>query len=266
MNRITLAPTTLPSTPPLEYIAAASQAGFQGLGFRLHKSPAYPNWVDWLGDAALRREVKSALASAGQEMVESLSYYLLPDLDLDEMKPSLEYAAELGATYALLIGRDDDWSRQRDNFGRFCDVAAGYGLTVAIEAPVGTLSPISAAFRVIEETGRQNAVVCIDPTAFLRAGDTPDVLAGRDARLLPYTQINDGKREGGGRMRPGDGEANVDALLDALPAEIPLSLEWPAPKDATRGAAEWAQFAMDGTRRFLSEYYAAREREGVRPL
>jgi sugar phosphate isomerase/epimerase len=258
VNRITLAPTTLPNTPPLDFIRAASSAGFEGLGFRLHKSPAYPNWVDWLGDAALKREVKIALQDAGQEMVESLSYYLLPDLDLDEMKPSLEYAADLGATYALVIGRDEDWSRQRDNFGRFCDVAASFGLTAAIEAPVGTLSPISAAFRVIEESGRTNAVVCIDPTAFLRAGDSPETLSGRDPVLLPYTQINDGKREGGGRIRPGDGEARVDALLDALPIDVPLSLEWPAPKDSTVSADEWARFAMDGTRRFLSEYYAAR--------
>jgi sugar phosphate isomerase/epimerase len=258
MNRITLAPTTLPSTPPLEFIQAAVGAGFEGLGFRLHKSPAYPNWQDWLGDGPLKREVKSALSAAGQEMVESLSYYLLPELDLEEMKPSLEYAADLGATYALVIGRDPEWSRQRDNFGRFCDVAAGYGLTAAIEAPVGTLSPISAAFRVIAETGRKNAVVCIDPTALLRAGDTPAALDGTNAALLPYTQINDGKREGGGRMRPGDGDADVDALLDALPANVPVSLEWPAPKDSTETAAEWAKFAMAGTRRFLSEHYAGR--------
>ena len=39
-------------------------------------------------------------------------------MDLDEYRPSLEYAAELGATYALVIGRDPDWSRQRDIFGR----------------------------------------------------------------------------------------------------------------------------------------------------
>jgi sugar phosphate isomerase/epimerase len=258
MNRITLAPTTLPNTPPLEFIQAATSAGFEGLGFRLHKSPAYPNWRDWLGDAALKREVKSALDGAGQEMIESLSYYLLPDLDLDEMKPSLEYAADLGATYALVIGRDDDWSRQRDNFGRFCDVAATYGLTAAIEAPVGTLSPISAAFRVIQESGRKNAVVCIDPTAFLRAGDTPESLSGSNPALLPYTQINDGMREGGGRMRPGDGEAHVDALLDALPADVPVSLEWPAPRDSNHAAEEWATFAMQGTRRFLTEYYAGR--------
>jgi sugar phosphate isomerase/epimerase len=191
-------------------------------------------------------------------MVESLSYYLLPEMDLDEMKPSLEYAADLGATYALVIGRDDDWSRQRDNFGRFCDVAASYGLTAAIEAPVGTLSPISVAFRVIDEAARQNAVVCIDPTAFLRAGDEPRVLDGRNPALLPYTQINDGRREGGGRMRPGDGDARVGDLLDALPAQVPLSLEWPAAKDTNYVAADWAKQAIEGTRRFLTEYYASR--------
>jgi sugar phosphate isomerase/epimerase len=258
MNRITLAPTTLPSTPPLEFVKAAAAAGFEGLGFRLHRSPAYPNWVDWLGDAALKREVKTALAGAGQEMIESLSYYLLPEMDLDEMKPSLEYAAELGATYALVIGRDDDWSRQRDSFGRFCDVAASYGLIAAIEAPVGTLSPISAAFNVIDESGRKNAVVCIDPTALMRAGDTPEGLGVYAAGLMPYTQINDGKREGGGRLRPGDGDARVDALLDALPNNVPVSLEWPAPKDSNYTAEEWAKLSIDGTRRFLSEYTASR--------
>jgi sugar phosphate isomerase/epimerase len=258
VNRITLAPTTLPDTPPLETIRAAVSAGFEGLGFRLHKSPAYPNWHDWLGDTPLKRDVKSALASSGQELIESLSYYLLPDLELDEMKPSLEYAADLGATYALVIGRDPEWSRQRDSFGRFCDVAAGYGLVAAIEAPVGTLSPISAAFRVIAESGRKNAVVCIDPTALLRAGDTPATLHGINPALLPYTQINDGKRDGGGRMRPGDGEAGVAALLDVLPENIPVSLEWPAPKDSNVTAAEWASFAMAGTRRFLTAYYADR--------
>jgi sugar phosphate isomerase/epimerase len=258
VNRITLAPTTLPDTPPLEFIQAAVSAGFEGLGFRLHKSPAYPNWVNWLADAALRRDVKQALWDSGQEMIESLSYYLLPDFDLDEMRPSLEYAADLGATYALVIGRDDDWPRQRDNFARFCDAAAEYRLIAAIEAPVGTLSPVDAAFRVIQETGRTNAVVCIDPTAFLRAGDTPDSLKGRDHALLPYTQLNDGKREGGGRMRPGDGEANLDAFLAALPANIPLSLEWPAPKDSNYTADAWAKFSIEGTRRFLNEYSARR--------
>ncbi len=260
MNRITLAPTTLPDTPPLEFIQAAASAGYDGLGFRLHKSPAYPNWVDWLADASLKREVKRALADSGQEMVESLSYYLLPEMDLQEYRASLEFAAELGATYALVIGRDPDWSHQRDAFGEFCDVAAEYGLIAAIEAPVGTLSPISKAFQVIEESGRSNAAVCIDPGAFMRAGDTPPLLSGRDPGLMPYTQINDIKREGGGRVRPGDGDAEVGTLLDALPADLPLSLEWPAPKDSNYSAEAWARTALEGTRRFLTDYYAQRAR------
>jgi sugar phosphate isomerase/epimerase len=258
LNKITLAPTTLPTTPPLEFIQAATSVGYDGLGLRLHKSPAYPNWENWLGDDALKREVKAALERSGQRMVESLSYYLSPEFDLDEMRPSLEYAAELGAAYALVIGRDDNWSRQRDNFARFCDAAADYQLVAAIEAPVGTLSPIANAFRVISETGRTNVAVCIDPTAFLRAGDTADTLSGYDPRLLPYTQINDGKRDVRERVRPGDGDARVGELLDALPKDISLSLEWPAPRDSSYEATEWARTALEGTRRFLDDYYASK--------
>ena len=77
-------------------------------------------------------------------------------------------------------------------------------------------------------------------------------------RLLPYTQINDGKREGGGRVRPGNGDARVDALLDALPISVPVSLEWPAPKESNYTAEEWAILAIEGTRRFLSAYEASR--------
>jgi sugar phosphate isomerase/epimerase len=117
---------------------------------------------------------------------------------------------------------------------------------------------VANAFRVIEESGRQNAVVCVDPTALLRAGDTPADLAGRAPRLLPYAQLNDGKREGGGRLRPGDGDANLNAYLDALPDNLPLSLEWPAPKESSYSAVEWATFAIQGTQRFLSDYYTTR--------
>jgi hypothetical protein len=84
------------------------------------------------------------------------------------------------------------------------------------------------------------------------------VLHGRDARLLPYSQLNDGKREGGPRLRPGDGEAHVDALLNALPPDVPLSLEWPPPAGSELSAAAWAKFAFDGAQRFLSEYRAQR--------
>ena len=39
MNKIALAPTTLPHSPPLEYIDAAVRAGYDGIGIRLFRSP-----------------------------------------------------------------------------------------------------------------------------------------------------------------------------------------------------------------------------------
>jgi len=74
--------------------------------------------------------------------------------------------------------------------------------------------------------------------------------------LLPYTQINDGKRDDRARLRPGDGDAEVGKLLDALPAGLPLSLEWPAPKDSHYTSEAWARLALEGTQRFLAEYSA----------
>ena len=157
-----------------------------------------------------------------------------------------------------MIGRDDDWSRQRDNFGQFCDVAAEYGLIVAIEAPVGTLSPIANAFRVIEETGRTNAVVCIDPTALLRAGDTPDVLAVATRACCRTRRSTTASARAAVALRPGDGEANVDALLDALPPTFRSASSGPRPKTRTTPPTSGRELAMEGTRRFLTDYYAQR--------
>jgi hypothetical protein len=67
----------------LEYVAAAATAGFQAIGFRLHKSPVYPHWEPWLGNASLKREVRRAVEDAGIEVVDALSFYVQPDMDLD---------------------------------------------------------------------------------------------------------------------------------------------------------------------------------------
>jgi hypothetical protein len=39
---------------------------------------------------------------------------------------------------------------------------------------------------------------------------------------------------------------------------VPLSLEWPAPRDSNYASTDWAKTALDGTRQFLNEYYAGK--------
>src|SRR6186713_2481742 len=95
MNTIAMAPTCLPDAAPLEYVAAATAAGFEAIGLRLHKSPVYPKWESWLENTTLKRDVKQAVQDAGMDVVDALSFYLQPAMDLDGMLPAFEYAAEL---------------------------------------------------------------------------------------------------------------------------------------------------------------------------
>jgi sugar phosphate isomerase/epimerase len=262
MNTIALAPTSLPNTPPLEYVDAAARAGYDGIGIRLFRSPGVQYaFHPVVGDAALMRAVKSAITGAGLEVVDILSFYLQPAMDLGGMLAPLEFGAEIGARYALVIGDDPDWARMCDTFGRFCDAAARLGLTAALEAPVTSrvINTLPLALKLIEESGRTNAVICLDPLQYYRAGHSADLLKGQDPRLFPYTQITDGLATGP-RGALGEGEVPLRAMLDALPAGLPLSLEWPAPAGSAYAAAEWAAFALQHTRRYLEQYEAEKGR------
>jgi sugar phosphate isomerase/epimerase len=244
----------------MEYISAAVSAGYDGIGLRLFRSPGI-NYAfhPVAGDLALEREVKRALADSNLKVYDILSFYMQPETDLDRMAPALSFGAEIGAQYALVICDDPDWNRQVDTFGNFCQLAWGYGLTASIEAPVTQrhLNRFSQAVSLVKEAGHPNAVICIDPYHFNNVGDTPDMIRALDPKLLPYTQIDDGT--GGapaGRCAPGEGIVPLDDILDALPANLPLSLEWSAGRDSSYGAAEWAKIALDATKKYLNGYYA----------
>ena len=256
-NEIALAPTSLPNSAPLDFIAAAAEAGDDSVGLRLHRSPVYPNWFPIVGNPPLMREVKHALANSGLRMLDIFTFYLQPETDLDVMAQAMAYGAELGARYAQLIGDDPDWARMTDNFGRFCDIAAGFDLVAAIEAPVNSrqVNSVPLARKLIADTRRPNAAIVLDPLQFFRSGDDVAVLV-QDAHLFPYTQFNDGQLSGA-RAEPGHGNVPLRRILEALPPRVPLSVEWSAPADSTATAMEWAAQALASTRRFLDDYYAA---------
>jgi sugar phosphate isomerase/epimerase len=274
MNKVGLAPTSLANTPALEYIDAATRGGFEAIGMRFFRSPGLRYGFDpVVGDAARMRDVKQALGDSGMELLEVLSYYLQPEMDLDGMRPSLEFAAELGAKYVLLIGDDPEWARMVDSYGRFCDCIAPMGMIAAIEAPVArrVLCSIPLTVRLIVDSGRDNAAVCLDPLHFVEVGHTPDDLKGLDPRLFPYTQIRDGhvvNRLGSnfwqaephatGALRLGQGQVPLTEILDILPSGLPLSLEWSMPREGGYSPVEWATYALEQTREFLTEYYATR--------
>lgn len=267
LNPLYLAPTSLADAPPLEFVRAAAAAGYDGVGLRLNASPGLP-FHPVLGDAPLVRELAAALRDSGLAVLDVYSFYLQPATDVRAFAPALELGASLGAKYALTMGDDPDWGRLVDNFGRFCDLATGSGLACALEfAVMRPLASLAQSVRLAKESGRANAVVCIDPLNFVRGGGTPAEVKATDPRLLPYAQISDGVLGPGepdpallGRMGPnqrrllGEGVVPLAALLDALPAGLPLGVELPPPTGARPSAAGWAKTTAANVRGFLARY------------
>ncbi|MCA0450136.1 MAG: sugar phosphate isomerase/epimerase [Proteobacteria bacterium] len=267
MNELYLAPTTLMHTPPLEFLMAAEKAGYDGVGLRLYRSPNLP-YFPIVGDDALIDAIKAILARSKMRVLDLLSFYMLPTTDLADMGKALAVGAEFGARYAIVQGNDPDWARMRRNFMEFCDRAADNGMIAALEfMPARSLSNLERALRLIEESGRSNAIICIDPLHLIRSGGTPAALAKVDRKLLPYAQLTDGlvapgeadpmkigraEMGPGTRALPGEGNLPLAAILDALPAGLPLSVELMPPEGAPVVPEVWAKHAIDVTRRYMS--------------
>ena len=261
MNRLFLAPTSLGGPPPLEYIQAVASAGYDGLGLRLYRSPGRTYaFHPVAGNRSLIRDIQRALDDSGLELLDIFSFYLDAAVEFDAMRAAMETGAELGAQYAFVIGADPDWRRLGDTFARVCEDAADLGLKVAVEAPVvdQELKTLPLALQLIGESGRGTIAVCLDPEQFIRAGHTASDLASVDPTLLAYAQIND-RTQAGGRCGPGQGEVPLASILDALPPDVDLSVEWSAAGPGPASADDWARLTLETTRTFLTGYHDARQ-------
>jgi sugar phosphate isomerase/epimerase len=264
LNEIIIAPTTLQDAAPIEYIEATIDAGYDGIGLRVHRSPGLP-FYPVLGDTALTAEMKSRIADAGLKVFDLYSFYLQPDTDVASFAPAMELGASFGAKYATVMGADENWSRQRDNFARTCDLAAQFSLLCSLEfAVIRPLATLPQTLRLITEAKR-DAVICIDPLHLARSGGSPSDVKALDAKYFPYAQISDGMLEPGEpnpalfgklglgtRALPGEGKLPLRALLAALPPGIPLSVELPhslGPNGTS--VRDWAKITADRTREFL---------------
>jgi sugar phosphate isomerase/epimerase len=259
-----LAPTTLMEAPPLDLIEAARDAGYDGLGLRLHPSPKLP-YHPVVGDLPLIRQMKHALSEAKLQVLDIYTFYLEPATRLDDFVPALALGAQFGAGYALVQGADPDWSRLLDNFSGFCERARRFGLRASLEfVPQRDLATLAQARQLIVESGEPDAAICVDPLHLARGGGTPADLRNLDPRLLPYIQFSDGmlaegepdldlaKRIGIGERRlPGQGMLPLVDLLEVVPDNLPLSVEVPRPAGASMTDAAWARTVIEETRRFI---------------
>ena len=237
---MSLAALTILELSPPEMVSCAADAGYSHIGFRLvpatQEEPAYPV----VGDTPMVREIARRLASTGVAVLDIEILRLKPTTRPADYVPVLDTGARLGARHVLVAGNDADESRLVANFAELAALAAPLRLSLCIEPmPWTDVRDVRSALRVVEQSGAKNAGILIDAIHFDRVGNVPSDLTAIPGSRFPYVQLCDAPAQRPNdaqtilhqaraeRMMPGDGGLDLVGLLQALPAQLPISIEVP---------------------------------------
>lgn len=228
--------------PPVGFVelAAALDAPFIGIGLTPARRQAnphdYPGW-SLRDDPALLRETRTALRDTGVRIGLVEGFGLVPGKDVQDLAPDLDLVAALGGARINAVSIDPDAARTRDGFARLTEMAGDRGIDVAIEIGPGPIATLDDALEAAWHVGRPHFGLLIDTMHFLRMGGSVAELAAVDPMPVSYVQLCDAPCEPrfgsymeealNERLPPGEGDLALGALLAALPADAPLSIEIP---------------------------------------
>jgi sugar phosphate isomerase/epimerase len=173
--------------------------------------------------------------------------------------------AALKAKAILVAGDDPDEARLTANYARLCEVMKPYGLTADLEfMPWTEVKDAKSALRIVQNAGMPaNAGILVDALHFGRSTTTLDDIRAIPRELLHYAQICDA--EAGthftteqmihtarcARLLPGDGTIDVQGLFNALPADLPVSVEVVNfEREKNADPMQWAGICLAASRPF----------------
>jgi sugar phosphate isomerase/epimerase len=266
---------TLLGIAPPELVTVSAAAGFGAVGLRV--SPATADERPWpmAPGSAMLAETVRRLADTGIAVLDVEAIRLQPWPRRSgprpaEFTPVLEAAAELDARFVNAICEDPDLARLSDEFGRLAEEARPYAVRPVIEfMAYRTVRTLDAAVAIAAGSG---GGILIDALHVQRCGVGLDAVRAVDPGLVGYVQLCDAPLatpagEGaeiaearGGRLLPGDGELPLLELLAALPEEIPVAVEAPAPGAGAR-PAEFAARARRALSSVLSQAELSQAKE-----
>ncbi|MBB4614260.1 sugar phosphate isomerase/epimerase family protein [Novosphingobium taihuense] len=215
-------------------------------------------------DAALRRDLKSALAERGVELLLGDGNAFLPGLEAREaLARQLDMYQDLGVERVNSISFEPDLERTLDQFATFVEMAVQRGMKPSIEfCPISVVSNLATGVKAVKHAG-EHARLLLDTMHFFRSGSSVPELA-EVADLIGHIQLCDAPREPKlpdyleeamyERMIPGDGDAPLKEILAALPNVPSIGLEIPLRSLAEQGIGphERMQRCVDGSRKILA--------------
>lgn len=249
---------------PLAFVQMAASIGYATVGLRLW--PAFPNapYYRIPVGSALMRSMRSRLADTGLSVWDIEFVVIDAAFDVEQAKPMLESAAELGARRVSVCGDDPDHSRLAAKFSRLCDLGAEVGMGVDLEImPWRQVNSVQTALGIIHAANRPNAALLVDALHLARSGGDPAVLRNIPATVIRSAQLCDAAAERPattqalieearrGRLMPGAGRLPLNRLLAELPDHVVLSVEVP---NAGHPPEDHARRVFTAARNLLSSF------------
>lgn len=251
-------------TPP-DAVRVAATTGYQFVGLRLWpNAPGAPQ--QFLIDRPdVLRETQAVMADTGVGVFDVEIIRIGEAFDPHTWDALYDACAALQAKAILVAGDDPDEARLTANYARLCEVMAPYGLTADLEfMPWTAVKDAKSALRVVQKAGMPaNAGILVDALHFGRSTTTLDDIRAIPRRLLHYAQICDATAGTGftteemihtarcERLLPGDGSIDIRGLFDALPADLPVSVEVVNfGREKTADPTQWAAICRDASRPF----------------
>jgi sugar phosphate isomerase/epimerase len=253
------------SLSPPEMVDVAARVGYRYVGLRL--TPVTPNEPRYPlpYDEQMMRETQACLADTGAEVLDIELARLAPDVEAASFAPMLEAGARLGAKHVIAQTPDSERARAIERFARLCEIAAPLGLSVDLEFITWTDTPdLGAAVEIITAANQPNGGILIDTLHFCRSRCSVEALRALPRSWFRFAQVCDAPAQAPAtteglihaarneRLFLGDGGLDVRGILDALPPDIPYSLEIPMTTlSRTLGPELRAHMALLSARRYL---------------
>lgn len=256
----------VPEATPAQLVEAAVAGEFDFGGM----------WVErgqW--SAATTRAVKAHLRDAQLALLDLEVAWIMPGPFDPWLVELVDIAAELGAANLLCVSSDPDPGATAAKLQAMLDRAAGTGVRINLEFGLFTeVKTIAAAGAIVAGLDRSGIGLLCDTLHWSRSGGSADAIRGLPREWLGYAQLCDAPAAGpdpsdmqaiiddaiNRRMPLGEGGLPLAAMVDALPAGLPVAIE-------ERSAALRAQFpelndrareVARTSRRWLDAYESAK--------
>ena len=233
---------TLIGVTPVELVYIAARAGYDAISPRFIPISVPGEFSEPPMNKAQVQALKTALATTGIEVLDIELARITEDVDPRSFEPALEVGGEVGARRMIMSA----WTSSRDDreylvdvYGRTCDLALPYGLTVDLEFPTfSRLRTLDEVLDIVRAADRPNGGILVD-TLYLHLSrvDLGELLHV-PSDLMHLLHISDclpgiaDTREGmiqlarDARLYPGEGWIDFKGIIERMPP-VDYSIELP---------------------------------------